>query len=52
MRSCENVLRKDEEQNRRKRSDSYVEDDFATKTPRRVFAADRNRLRFLQEAQQ
>ncbi len=52
MRASEIVLRKDEEQNRLKRTDSYVEDDFATKTPRRAFAADRNRLRFLQEAQQ
>jgi hypothetical protein len=43
MRSSENVLSKDEDQNRRKRSHRYVEDVFATKTPRRAFAADRNR---------
>ncbi len=43
MRSSENVLRKDKEQKHRKRSRGYVEDVFATKTPRRAFAADRNR---------
>jgi len=50
MRSSDNVLRKDKEKNRRKRSNGYVEDDFTTKTQRRALAADRNRFRLLQEA--
>ena len=37
-------------QNSRRRSGSYIEDDFVTKTKRRAFAADRSRWLFLQEA--